>query len=64
MDVLMTSTHFKFTIAYTYVENQLKLEIIELQPVVEQYGDVAIVNQVSDEDLQPKRWNNKTLNNE
>jgi hypothetical protein len=52
----------KFNIDYKRVDNYFKLEIIDLRHVAEQYGDDAIVNLFSDEDLQTTKWNNAPLN--
>lgn len=58
---MMTRNYFKLYIEYNYVEHQLKLDVINLRRVAEQYGDVGIVKLVSYEDLQPKKWNNSPL---
>ena len=53
----------KTYIEYNEVETTLKLELLDLRPIAEQYGDVAIVNLCSDEYLQSNKWNNESLSN-
>jgi hypothetical protein len=55
---------FKFNIEYKYIENQLKLEIIDLRPIAEQYGSIADVKLFSNEDLLTDKWGGTTLNKE
>jgi hypothetical protein len=54
----------KFNIEYTCVENQLKIEVIDLRPIAEQYGSVADVKIFSNEDLLTDKWGGATLNKE
>lgn len=58
------SKQVKDNTAYTYVEHQLKLSILEFRPVAEHYGDVAIYNLVSHAALHTQTWNNAPLTEE
>jgi hypothetical protein len=52
---------FKFNIEYDYIENQLKIEIIDLRPIAERIGSVADVKLLSDEDLLTDKWDGTPL---
>ena len=48
---------FKFNIEYNYVENQLKIEIINLRTISQTPEDIIEVELLSDEDLLTNKWN-------
>ena len=52
-----------FNIEFTYVENQLKVELIDLRSVSDQYyGHVLEVHLFSDEELLNDKWKGINLN--
>ena len=63
-DVLFDNTQgqFKFSIDYTYGENQLKLEIIDPRLVAVQIGSVADIYLIADEDLLTETWGGEACN--
>ena len=52
-----------FNIEFTYVENQLKVELIDLRSVSDRYyGHVLEVHLFSDEELLTDKWKGINLN--